>query len=281
MELQRPSAVGHVSTPVEPGVVLGALCDMIPIMRVIIRFVAIFLITPTLALADPPSNPINTFDTAKKKARNNVYFDHRITLYCSCAYEHSTSASGGVIDPTGCGYEVRADAERGGQLEWEHIMPAFEFGHLRTCWREGHDDCEKPDGTKFKGRECCKKPGVDPEFRRILSDLHNLAPSVGELNADRSNHPYGVVEGEHRAYGSCDFEVSESPPKVAEPMDSILGDVARAWLYMSETYNVRLSQEERRVFLGWHEGDEVSDWERLRDERIETIQGNRNSLVGR
>ncbi len=41
--------------------------------------------------------------------------------------------------------------------------------------------------------------------------LHNLAPSVGELNGDRSNHPYGIVEDEPREYGACDFEVGGSP----------------------------------------------------------------------
>ena len=231
----------------------------------------------TVALADPPSDPLTNFDSAKKKARNDVYFDHRITLYCSCDYEHSTSVSGGVIDATACGYEVRVDATRGGRLEWEHIMPAFEFGQLRSCWREGHSDCKK-DGTPFKGRDCCEKSGVDDEFRRMEADLHNLAPSVGELNADRSNHPYGIVEDEPREYGACDFELS-APPKIAEPMESIRGDVARVWLYMSETYNVRFSREERAMFEAWHEADPVDAFEVLRDQRIEANQGNKNPRV--
>ena len=42
---------------------------------------------------------------------------------------------------------------------------------------------------------------------------------------------------------------------------------------LNHSTNVRLSQEERRVFLGWHEGDEVSDSERTRDARIEGIRG--------
>jgi len=110
------------------------------------------------------------------------------------------------------------------------------------------------------------------------ADLHNLAPSVGELNGDRLNYPYGIVEGELREYGSCDFEVG-GDPKVTEPMESIRGDVARAWLYMSETYNIRLSQEERAMFEAWDEADPVSSWERTRDQRIEVIQGNSNPWV--
>ncbi len=241
-----------------------------------LALVLLFL-SPALALADRPSDPLTNFDSAKKKARKDVYFDHRITLYCSCDYDHSTSASGGVIQPTACGYEVRVDATRGGQLEWEHIMPASEFGHLRTCWRLGHPDCVK-DGKFFKGRRCCGKSGVDPEFRRMEADLHNLAPSVGELNGDRSNHPYGIIEGEPREYGACDFEVGGSP-KVAEPSESVRGDVARVWLYMSETYNVRLSRDERMTLQAWSASDPPDAWELLRHTRIEAEQGNRNPFV--
>ncbi len=243
-------------------------------IRTFILSLAVCLI-PAISWADPPSNPLTSFTAAKKKARNEVYFDHRKTLYCVCDYTHSTTASGGAIDPTACGYQVRADPARGGQLEWEHIMPAFEFGHLRTCWSEGHAICVNSDGTSFKGRACCKKSGADPEFRKMEADLHNLAPSVGELNADRSNHPYGMVPGGPREYGVCDFEVGGSP-KVAEPMESIQGDVARVWLYMSETYNVRLSQEEQAMFEAWHVADPVDAFELLRDQRIEAIQGNKN-----
>ena len=49
-------------------------------MRALI--VALCLV-PWLALADPPSTPLTSFDSAKKKARNEVYFDHRETLYCA------------------------------------------------------------------------------------------------------------------------------------------------------------------------------------------------------
>ncbi len=35
------------------------------------------------------------------------------------------------------------------------------------------------------------------------------------------------------------------------------------------------------MFLERREADSVDDWERLRDERIEAIQGNKNDWVGR
>lgn len=77
----------------------------------------------------------------------------------------------------------------------------------------------KSDGTGYAGRKCCTRRGVDPAFMEAHNDLHNLLPAGGELNGDRSNHPFGAVDEEPRAYGECDFEVG-GRPKVAEPPTS-------------------------------------------------------------
>lgn len=228
--------------------------------------------------AEPPTRPIGTFATAKAIARDRIYLDHRKTLYCGCDFTPSQTRSGGVIDATACGYEARSNEARGKRLEWEHIMPASTFGHLRACWKDGHPECIKSSGETFKGRKCCTKAGIDPEFRRMEADLHNLAPSVGELNGDRLNHPFGVVKDEPRDYGACDFEVGGSP-KVAEPTEAVRGNVARVWLYMSDAYNIRLSPTERQRFEAWSEADSVDQRELLRDSRIEAEQGNRNPFV--
>lgn len=154
-------------------------------------------------------------------------------------------------------------------------MPAWFFGHARACWKTGAAECVK-GGKKFKGRECCAK--ADPVFQHMEADLHNLAPSVGELNADRSNRPYGEVPGEPREYGSCDFEMGTNP-KRAEPPAAVQGDVARIWFYMAQTCAVPLTATQRRMLTRWSADDPVDDWERLRDERVEAAQGNRNPWV--
>jgi deoxyribonuclease I len=77
------------------------------------------------------------------------------------------------------------NAKRGRVLEWEHVVPAAFFGQHRVCWKEGHEECVKKDGTSYKGRACCGK--VYTTFKPIEADLHNLTPAVGELNGDRSN----------------------------------------------------------------------------------------------
>jgi deoxyribonuclease I len=161
-------------------------------------------------------------------------------------------------------------------LEWEHVVPAAFFGQQRACWRTRHDKCVKSDGTQYKGRACCGR--VDRTFKRIEADLHNLTPAVGELNGDRSNKPYGMVAGEPRLYGACNFEVG-GKPSVTEPRDEVRGDDARIWLYMNATYKIRITTAQRDMFEAWSKVDPVDQWERLRDRRIEAVQGNKNPFV--
>lgn len=64
--------------------------------------------------------------------------------------------------------------QRAKRIEWEHIMPAQNFGKHLPCWKEG-------------GRKACKN---DPTFAKMESDKQNLVPAIGEINGDRSNFRY-------------------------------------------------------------------------------------------
>ncbi len=242
----------------------------------VILAVFLSLFVPSLALAEKPPRPLASFDKAKDVARNTIYADHREDFYCACTYKPNSTKSGGTISATACGYKARKNVARGKVLEWEHVMPAYFFGRNRACWKTGDDRCETSTGTAYKGRECCAK--VNTTFKRIEADLHNLTPAVGELNGDRSNKPYGVVSGEPRLYGACDFEIGGSP-KVTEPREEVKGDAARIWLYMSKTYAIKLTAAQKAMFKKWSEEDPPDNWERLRDTRIDAAQGNRNPFV--
>lgn len=244
-------------------------------MRILLAGLFIFL-TPSIALSEPPTRPLKNFESAKRVARNVIYSEHNIDFYCGCDYTPKKTGSGGIIDATECGYNPRKNKTRGKQLEWEHVVPAYYFGSKRTCWKKGNAKCIKADGTPFKGRECCSR--VDKTFKKIEADLHNLTPAVGELNGDRSNLPYGIVEGEPREYGRCDFEIGGSP-KVTEPRDEVRGDAARIWLYMTDTYGITLTDLKREMFEAWSQADPPDSWEKLRNRRIEAAQGNRNAYV--
>lgn len=226
--------------------------------------------------ADAPSRPLSSFEAAKVAARNGIYSENHTDFYCACDWAPNKTKSGGTIDASACGYKPRKNKARGRVLECEHVVPAAFFGQSRACWRKGHAKCVRSDGAVFKGRACCAR--VDRLFKRIEADLHNLTPAVGELNGDRSNLPYGIVDGERRQYGECNFEIG-GKPRVAEPREEVRGDAARIWLYMADAYKIKPNAEQRQMFDAWSKADPVDRWERLRDLRIEYVQGNRNRYV--
>jgi deoxyribonuclease-1 len=233
---------------------------------------------PTTTGAEPPAAPeaaarvVLSFASAKRHLERDVYFDHRVDLYCGCAYDDDEH-----VDAGSCGLTARRNEERAGRIEWEHMVPAARFGQHRACWRG--ETCER-----HRGRDCCSSSpasGGDEEFRAMEGDMHNLVPSVGELNGDRSNRPYGIVDEEPREYGACDFEIDRAAGRdgATEPMESIRGDVARAWLYMSAEWGMELTADERELFEAWHREDRADAWEIERNERIARVQGNANTFV--
>ncbi len=125
------------------------------------------------------------------------------------------------------------------------------------------------------GRKACKK---DPAFKRMEADMYNLVPAVGEVNGDRSNFKFGMIDGEKRAYGQCDVEIGFKA-KRAEPKPSIRGDIARIYFYMSDRYKVKLSKQQRQLMMAWDKEDPIDAWERERSKKIEKIQGNKNRYL--
>jgi len=98
----------------------------------------------------------------------------------------------------------------------------------------------------------------------------NLVPAVGELNGDRSNYKFAVLEGEERVYGSCDFEVNHSAKHV-EPARSIQGDIARIYFYMQKKYDLALTPEEITLFQSWAKNDPITEWEQQKHRQINNL----------
>ena len=103
--------------------------------------------------------------------------------------------------------------------------------------------------------------------------MHNLVPSIGELNADRSNFRYAQEEKNMKfdQYGKCRFYV-DFKNKRAYPRDEIKGDIARAYLYMSKTYYINLSKYEKRLMQVWDKLDPIGEWEIEKNKLIEKYQ---------
>jgi deoxyribonuclease-1 len=214
----------------------------------------------------------SSWTKTKQTARNKVYFDHSITKYCGCSYE-SKGVSGGVIDTESCGYDGSQVKYKNAitVLDWEHVVPVLDWEHVvpASLTPARQMDCWVDDS-----RSQCEKNSQ--EAKKIIFDLHNLVPSVGQANRIRSDSRYGIIEGEERKLGSCDFEWTKD---VVEPSEGIRGDLARAWLYMNYKHDVVISEDEYLMFLKWSINDPLNDWEFTRNARIKELQGNSSVFV--
>lgn len=210
-----------------------------------------------------------SYRTAKRWMYEEVFVDRRETLYCGCAFD-----AGRRVDHATCGYVPLNDNERADRVEAEHVIPASWIGQGRSCWRE--PICVDGDGERFRGRRCCEQ--IDADYRRAANDLHNLRPTVGEVNQRRSNYRFDEIPGEERRFGRCDFEVDRDGRRV-EPRPDIRGDIARIGLYMETMHGVRLSRHHRTLFEEWDRADPPDAEERERDARIERLQGVGNPFV--
>lgn len=222
--------------------------------------IAICLSIATLIVfaADP------SFEQSKRLLQKDIYYDHLITFYANCNYVVEEIQGKQTLKPRwdSCGFTPRKQPARAARIEWEHVMPAYTFGKDMPCWKAG-------------GRKNC---GNVPEFNKREADMHNLVPAIGEINGDRSNFRFAIIEGEERIYGSVDFEV-DFKNKVAEPSPIQRGDIARIYFYMSERYNVTLTPAEKKLFEEWSKADPVNEWEKTKNRRVYAIQGNYNRFV--
>jgi deoxyribonuclease-1 len=110
------------------------------------------------------------------------------------------------------------------------------------------------------------------------ADMHNLAPAVGELNADRSNYRFGVLPELVSQYGACPFKVDFNA-RVAEPRPEARGLIARVQFYMHDRYNLPMSRQQQELYMAWNTQYPPTAWEILRDERIARRMGNHNPFV--
>lgn len=235
----------------------------------------ICLISIFIATAAAAQEPPKSFSGAKKYLADlHEHIGYQTTLYCGCTYKRTTR-SGGAIQPESCGLKARKNEKRAGRVEWEHVVPASWFGQTRACWKL--KDEAYPACAGMTGRKCCEH--VNANFALAHNDPNNLFPSTGEVNGDRSNHPYGDVAGEDRHYGKCDFELgSKAEGKVAEPPDSSKGAIARSMLYMAETYGVDLRIPIATLWK-WNNEFPAETWEIERAEKIAQETGLSNWWV--
>lgn len=129
------------------------------------------------------------------------------------------------------------------------------------------------------------------------TDLHHLRPTDVTVNSARGNLYFdngGTVYIDASRYGGGDGTTNcKKDGDSWEPRDEVKGDVARMLFYMATRYESEdgydLELEEYSTSSGlhgklstllkWHKNDPVDDWEIGRNERIYSIQNNRNPFI--
>ncbi|MBE0513921.1 endonuclease [Sulfurimonas sp.] len=221
-----------------------------------------------------------SFSKSKKELRK-IHRDHQVTFYCGCKYNYTNKDN--MIDRNSCGYVPRNEYtkkgkknERARRIEWEHIIPAENFGRQFSCWRDGDAQCVNTKGKSYKGRRCCKK--VSKEFRIMEADIHNLQPAIGELNADRSNFRFDFELPTTGQYGECKFEVDFKADR-ARVREELRGVIARTYLYFNKQYDMKISKQEMLKYEAWNKMYPSNEWEVERSGRIAKIQGSSNIFI--
>jgi endonuclease I len=127
-----------------------------------------------------------------------------------------------------------------------------------------------------------------------VSDLHNLSPVLQiEVNAVRSNYPYGDVVNATSTFQDCKRGTNSIGQTVYEMRDSFKGNAARAVMYHAAKNNTAANDfslpeqisltiqygQNEYVLKQWHFQDLPDSWEITRNEYIQYEQHNRNAFI--
>jgi deoxyribonuclease-1 len=231
--------------------------------------ITISLLTLISTSSIATNQKIQSFSKAKKTLEKQVYNNHRITLYCGAAFNTKKKVS----PPQG--FTATKYLKRSKKIEWEHVVPAENFGRNFIEWREGHKLCVSSKGKSFKGRKCAEK--VNKEYRYMQADMFNLYPTIGAVNALRSNYNFTVLPSAKNDFGSCAMKIDN---RKAEPPKMARGRIARTYLYMEESYKLySMSKAQRKLMTAWDKMYPVNMWECTRAKKITSEQKNNNYVV--
>ncbi len=250
--------------------------DTVTIKQLVLITVALI---PTFSVADTyqGNTTIQSFSKAKKYMQRDIYTnkDHMETLYCGASFNKDKY----IELPKGFTTEVHK--KRTERWEAEHIIPAENFGQAFSEWREGNEVCVDRKGKEFKGRKCAEK--ANKEYRLMQSDLYNLYPAVGAVNATRQNYNFGMLantsNNSYRTFGNCEM-IIDSKGKKAQPPERSRGMIARTYMYFEAAYpKYKMSRQQRQLMEVWDKQYPVTKWECERSEKIEKVQGNSNPVL--
>jgi len=197
-----------------------------------------------ISISDEPNAvwepTIRNYAESRQLFWNELYVDGGETLYC------------------GVSFTDRPDSRH---INIEHVFPMSWVTRTLGC------------GSR---RECQQS---SQRFNHIEADMHNLYPSLASINSARGAMAFGIIPGEEHYLPGCDFEIDRAA-RLAEPRPEVRGNIARAMLYMADTYpELQLFPRQRALLEEWHQADPPDADERRRNRIIQALQGNTNPYI--
>lgn len=211
---------------------------------------------------------IKSFNKAKSLLKK-IYGKENKTFYCQCPYQKKS------IKTKKCDLKIKKFKKRKKRLEWEHVVPAHAFGQSFEKWRKNKTLCKKKKNNKYKTpRKCAQE---DPLFASMESDIYNLVPSVGAINAMRNK--YSFAQFSPKTKPLCPGFFIEN--KKVLPPNELRGDIARIYMYMDQAYPGRgiISGKNKKLFQAWDKLDPVNEAECEMVRKKQTFQKSINSIV--
>lgn len=228
-----------------------------------------------------------SFYNTKRIMLDKIYYDHLQTLYCNAEFNKfkqiKIPQGFKLPDIRNVDFKVYDISEEELQnkairMEWEHIVPAENFGRTFTEWSKGHANCVSNKGKHFNGRSCAVQE--NEEFRYMYTDMYNLYPSIGVINYLRANFnftQFNPKDNVKNTFGSCKLKIYHNK---VEPADAVKGFIARTYFYMEQTYpRYKIGEPMRGILRNWDKIYPVTDWECRRAYRIEKVQGNAHEYL--
>lgn len=106
------------------------------------------------------------------------------------------------------------------------------------------------------------------------SDMHHLYPTDPIANSKRGSLPFGLV-----SHSSWESGGSKCDGSVFEPRKKYRGNLARGLFYFSVRYSKKIGSNEEAILRSWAKADPIDANEKARNDRVESIQGNRNPFI--
>lgn len=144
---------------------------------------------------------------------------------------------------------------------------------------------EEPDHGNLNAEHVWPRSRMEPDrdsalYEHQQSDIHHLYPSDSDANSTRGSSRFGeVISNRNLDFLPAVEGLNAQGDRVFEPRDARKGDIARAVFYFSIRWGRAIGPTEEAILRAWAVADPVDERERLRNDHVEAVQGNRNPFT--